>query len=130
MSADRMERVNALLLREIGEALPRLVTDSHFQRAAVTVTRVETSRNLRNARVMVSILGSPEQQQIQLTCIRKFRSVIQQAINSDLHIKYTPILHFELDPSLQKGDHVLAVLDELSHEEGHVPENDDDDDDA
>lgn len=114
---DRMERINALLLREIGEAFTRLITDTDFNRAAVTLTRVETARNLRTAKVMVSVLGPPEEQETAMRCIKRARTVIQQTINRDLHIKYTPVLQFELDHALQKGDHVLAVLDELEQED-------------
>lgn len=115
--ADRMDRINALLMREIGEAFSRLITDADFNRAAVTLTRVETARNLRTAKVMVSVLGSPAEQEHAMQCIRKARPVIQKTINRDLHIKYTPVLHFELDHGIQKGDHVLAVLDELEQSE-------------
>jgi ribosome-binding factor A len=62
---------------------------------------------------MVSVIGSPAEQQHTMHCIRKARPMIQKTINRDLHIKYTPVLQFELDHGLQKGDHVLAVLDEL-----------------
>ncbi len=117
MSTDRMARVNALLLREIGGACERLVTDHAFNRAAVTITRIETARNLRTAKVWVSIVGTPEEQQAQLAILRRNRPQIQKAINCDLHIKYTPVLQFLLDPSLQSGDRVLAVLDEISREE-------------
>lgn len=115
MSADRMARVNALLLREIGDAVGRLVHDDSFNRAAATITRVETARNLRTAKVWVSVVGTPEEQQAHMRVLRRHRAIIQGAINADLHIKYTPVLRFELDPSLQSGDRVLAVLDELAH---------------
>jgi ribosome-binding factor A len=115
--ADRMDRINALLMREIGEAFSRLITDAEFNRAAVTLTRIETARNLRTAKVMVSVIGSPAEQQHTMQCIRKARPIIQKTINRDLHIKYTPVLQFELDHGLQKGDHILAVLDELDHEQ-------------
>jgi len=114
--ADRMERINALLMREIGEAFSRLITEEGFNRAAVTLTRVETSRNLRTAKVMVSVLGTPSEQAHTMQCIKRARPMIQKTINRDLHIKYTPVLRFELDHALQKGDHVLAVLNELDHE--------------
>lgn len=117
--ADRMDRINALLMREIGEAFSRLITETGFNRAAVTLTHVETARNLRTAKVGVSVLGSPAEQAFAMQCIRRARPAIQKTINTDLHIKYTPVLHFELDQALQKGDHVLAVLDELAHQEHH-----------
>ena len=128
--ADRMDRINALLMREIGEAFSRLITEEGFNRAAVTLTHVETSRNLRTARVKISVLGTPEEQNRTMQCIKRARPVIQKAINKDLHIKYTPVLQFELDQALQKGDHVLAVLDELEHADTDSHERESFDDDS
>jgi ribosome-binding factor A len=116
MGVDRIERVNALIRRELGEAMFRLITDSRFDRSSVTVTSVSTSRNLRTANVQISIRGDEQHQQQMLSIIRRYRNELQKTINHDLKIKYTPVLHFELDPSIQKGDHVLDILSKLEHE--------------
>lgn len=128
MSVDRLERVNALIRREIAEALFTTITDTRFDRASVTVTHVNTSRNLRNARVRVSVRGSEDHQEETLRLLRRFRHEIQKAINRDLTLKYTPVLQFDLDPSLAKGDHVLDLLAHLetpSEEENHPAEDSD-----
>lgn len=121
MSVDRMERINELIRREIGEAFSRIINDTRFDRSAVTVTEVSAARNLRTARVLVSVRGDEQQQQQTISLIRRHRTEIQQAINRDLTIKYTPVLHFELDASIQKGD---RVLDLLAHLEPLTPEGD------
>jgi len=113
MSVDRMERINELIRREIGEAFSRIISDPRFDRSAVTVTQVSAARNLRTAHVHVSVRGDEQQQQQTISLIRRYRNEIQQTINHDLTIKYTPVLHFELDPSIQKGDHVLDLLAHL-----------------
>lgn len=131
MSVDRMERINELIRREVGDAFSRIISDTRFDRGAVTVTEVSTARNLRTARVLVSVRGDEQRQQQTLSLIRRYRTEIQQAINRDLTIKYTPVLHFELDPSIQKGDRVLDLLAHLAPAapdpetaEGEVPEDD------
>jgi ribosome-binding factor A len=124
MSVDRIERVNELIRRELGEAMFRLITDTRFDRSSVTITQVSTARNLRTAHVLVSVRGDEQHQQQMLGIIRRFRSELQQAVNRDLSIKYTPVLHFELDPSLQKGDHVLDLLCQLEHGIGSEPGTD------
>jgi len=121
MSVDRMERINELIRREIGDAFSRIINDTRFDRGAVTVTEVSAARNLRTARVLVSVRGDEQQQQQTISLIRRHRTEIQQAINRDLTIKYTPVLHFELDSSIQKGD---RVLDLLAHLEPLVPDED------
>ena len=113
MSVDRIERVNALIRREIGESLFHIMNEQAFDFAAVTVTHVVTSRNLRTARVLVSIRGDEAAKQRMLGLLRRHRSDIQKAINRDLTLKYTPKLHFELDLSVQEGDHVLDILAHL-----------------
>lgn len=113
MGVDRIERVNALIHRELGETMFRLITDPRFDRSSVTLTHVSTSRNLRTAKVLVSVRGDEQHQQQMLNIIRRHRGELQKAINRDLKIKYTPVLHFTLDPSIQKGDHVLDILSHL-----------------
>jgi len=81
--------------------------------AAATITHVVTARNLRTARVLVSIRGDSDKQRRMLSLLRRHRPEIQQAINRDLTLKYTPRLHFELDLSIQHGDHVLDILSHL-----------------
>ena len=113
MSVDRLDRVNALIRREIGESLFRIMNDQSFDLAAVTITHVITARNLRTARVLVSIRGTEEQKLAMLSMLRRHRPEIQNTINRDLSLKYTPKLHFDLDRSVEEGDHVLDILTHL-----------------
>ncbi len=129
MSVDRIERINALIRREIGEAMFRLITDSRFDRSSVTLTQVTTARNLRTAHVMVSIRGDEKFQQQMLGIIRRARAELQQAVNRDLSMKFTPVLQFDLDPSIRKGDHVLDLLCQLEHGTGSEADPDNADDD-
>jgi len=119
MTVDRITRVNELIRREIGEALFHIMNEESFDLAAVTVTSVRTSRNLRNAKVMVSVRDHKDDRSRMLSMLRKHRCEIQQMINHNLTLKYTPRLAFELDESLEKGDHILGLLSELEREEGH-----------
>jgi len=121
MSTDRIVRVNALLRREIAEALFRIMTESNFDLAAVSITHVVASRNLRNARVLVSILGHENDRETMLNVLRRHRAEIQSLINKDLILKYTPCLTFELDTSVEQGDRVLDLLAHL--DTGEIPES-------
>ncbi|MBN1556976.1 MAG: 30S ribosome-binding factor RbfA [Lentisphaerae bacterium] len=113
MTSDRITRVNALLRREIGEALFRVLHESGVDLGAITVTRVQTARNLREARVWVSIRNHEDERLHMLGLLKKHRAEIQARINRDMSIKYTPRLRFELDHSIEQGDRVLHILDEL-----------------
>jgi len=113
VSVDRLDRVNALIRREIGESLFHIMNDQSFDLAAVTITHVITARNLRTAHVLVSIRGTEEQKLAMLSILRRHRPEIQNTINRDLSLKYTPKLHFDLDRSVEEGDHVLDILTHL-----------------
>ncbi len=117
MPADRITRVNELLKREIATTLFRLLApEDQVDTAAVTVTHVITSRNLRHARVLISILGHEEERGSILETIRSHRSEIQQWISRNVKLKYTPRLDFVLDTSVEQGDHVLDILQEIEDE--------------
>jgi len=124
MTTDRIARVNELLRREIGALLFRLVNETGFDIAAVTVTQVITSPNLRTARVRISIRDHQAERSKMLNTIRTHRQEFQREINRNLVLKYTPRLFFELDTSLEKGNHILDVLYKLESEE-HPPAEED-----
>ena len=117
MSTQRMIRVNELLRREIGTALYRIVDETDCDMSAVTVTHVVTSSDLRAAQVFVSVRGDHDRQKRTLAMIRSHRVAIQEAINENVVLKYTPRLTFSLDTSLEEGDRVLSILRELGWEE-------------
>jgi ribosome-binding factor A len=117
MSVERITRVNELLKREIADLLFRVMQADKFDLAAVTITRVSTSKDLREARVFVSILGHESERPHMLALLGRRRGEFQRRINKDITLKYTPRLTFELDTSVEEGDHVLAVLAKLENAE-------------
>jgi ribosome-binding factor A len=96
------------------------MNNSDFDLAAVTVTHVVTSRNLRTARVLVSIRGDEEKKTRMLGLLRRRRPEIQRLINRDLTLKYTPKLHIDLDRSIEGGDHVLDILTHLGDSDNEI----------
>jgi ribosome-binding factor A len=115
MSYKRLARVNALLRREIGEALYHVFAGESIDLGAVTVTSVNCASNLRNATVLVSIFGHENERDAMLRRLSRKAGELQSMINRDLTLKYTPRLTFKLDRSVEKGDHVLDIL-------AHMPE--------
>lgn len=123
MSSKRIIRINELLRREIGDYLFRLPDEPDFDISAVMITRVITSPDLRAARVLVSIRNHKEQREAMLDVLRRHRAEIQKQISSNIVLKYTPRLTFELDTSVEKGDHVLSLLSELDKEHPADPDS-------
>ena len=116
MSIDRMKRVDEMIRREISQIMYRLVEESELDRAAVTVTRVETARNLRTSRVYVSIRDHEDEREQMLSVFKRHRIEMQAHLNRVLNLKYTPKLIFRLDGSVEQGDRVLDVLLHLDEE--------------
>ena len=123
MSVDRLERVNVLVRREIAEAIPAVMSNTGIDLAAVMVSNVRVASNLRNATVSISILGHQKERGSILAAFRSKRNEFQKLINRDIRLKYTPVLQFVLDDSVEKGDHVLDVLSKME-QAGEIPPED------
>lgn len=113
MKADRITRVNELIRRELATQLYRVVNRPDFDTAAVTFTHALTSVDLRTCRVLVSIRGEPAEQERMLAILKRFRAEFQAAIGQNVVLRYTPHLHFVLDHSVEKGDHILQLLNQM-----------------
>ena len=122
MAVDRITRVNELLRREIGEVLFQVLSGDEIDLSCVAVTQVAVSRDLRNARVLVSIFGHEDERDRMLSRLRHKRVQIQGRLNRDLYLRYTPRLAFELDTSVEQGDRMLALLNRI---EADAPTNPD-----
>jgi ribosome-binding factor A len=121
MKIDRLTRVNELLRREIASALYRLLDRSTFDMAAVTITHVITSSDLRTARVLVSIRGHEADRRRMLNRLQGLHGALQQEVSGHVILKYTPKLHFVLDESVESGDRVLNLLSTLATKPGEAP---------
>jgi ribosome-binding factor A len=111
MGSHRKERVRELLKRTIGEAIRREIPVGSA--GLVSVNDVELARDLRVARVFVSILGNSEQQQNGLAALQQHRARLQDLVAKSVVLKYTPQLRFVVDDSIQRGDRVLKLIEEL-----------------
>src|SRR5919205_1520578 len=80
----------------------------------VTVTAVETSSDLRQARVFVSVLGGERKRAETLAGLDAAHSVLQSALARELRMKRTPQLTFEYDPSVERGVRMTKLIDELA----------------
>ena len=112
-----MRRVNEALRQVLSEALLEL-KDPRI--GFVTVTGVETSPDLRNACVFVSLLWSERKRDQSLAGLDAAHGVLQARVSRELRLKRTPLLAFEYDPSVAHGVRMSQLIDELA------PEPDDD----
>jgi ribosome-binding factor A len=107
----RMRRVNESVRQVLSEAVGEL-KDPRI--GFVTVTGVETSPDLRHARVYVSVFGSDESRQDSLAGLEAAHGVLQARLARELRMKRTPQLAFEYDPTVERGVRMTQLIDELA----------------
>jgi len=110
----RMRRVNESVRQVLSEALPEL-KDPRI--GFVTVTGVETSADLRHARVFVSVLGSERKRRATLAGLEAAHGVLQARLGRELRMKRTPQLAFEYDRTVEEGVRMSKLIDELVRDE-------------
>jgi ribosome-binding factor A len=108
---DRMRRVNEAVREVISEAVGEL-KDPRV--GFVTVTGVETSADLRNATVFVSVLGTEGKREKTLAGLAAAHGVLQARVARELRLKRTPQLTFEYDPTVERGVRMTQLIDELA----------------
>ncbi len=113
--SQRTDRVDELLRQEIGQILAKDVQDPHIGFA--TVTDVETTPDLRHARVWVSVIGGPPERAQALAALDRAMGYVRHELGVRLRLKRIPALHVSLDDSAERGTRVMRILDEL--EQGH-----------
>jgi ribosome-binding factor A len=109
MPSGRMRRINEMLREVVGAAIASDLNDPRI--GFVTVTSVETSPDLRSARVYVSVLGSLDEREATLAGLRSSRGVIQARIGRETRMKRTPTLSFEYDEAIERGMRISKLLD-------------------
>ena len=119
MGVNRIERINSLLRRVIGEGVFRVFRNDSVDPGVITVTDVACGKDLRNATVKVSVFGDAELQRTALHHLIHHARDFRQLINREVRMKFVPELRFELDYSLERGDRVLALINEI----GDIPED-------
>ncbi len=108
MASQRMRRVDGSLREVLATAIARDVTDPGV--GFVTITSVQTSGDLRHAKVFVSSLGDEDEQQESLNALNRAKRLLQSAVAHDLRLKYTPVLEFYLDDSARRAIRLDAML--------------------
>jgi ribosome-binding factor A len=108
--SDRMRRVNESVRQVLSEAVPEL-KDPRI--GFVTVTGVETSPDLRHARVFVSVFGPDRKRQATLEGLAAAHGVLQAHLARQLRMKRTPQLAFEYDRSVEEGVRIGKLIDDL-----------------
>ena len=110
MAGPRMRRINEVLREVVGAAIAGDLSDPRI--GFTTVTSVETSPDLRHAKVFVSVLGDEESRSATLEGLRSSHGVIQSRIAAETRMKRTPTLTFHYDDTVEQGVRISHLLDD------------------
>jgi ribosome-binding factor A len=105
-----MRRVNEAVREVVSARIAEGLRDPRI--GFVTVTSVDTSQDLRHARVYVSVLGTDDERAATLAGLESAHGVLQQAVATELRMKHTPSLEFVFDESIQRGMRISELLDD------------------
>ena len=107
--AERMRRVNEIVREVVAEAIPRDLEDPRI--GWVTVTSVDTSPDLRHAKIWVSVLGDEEEREATLAALESSHGVLQRAIAQEMTIKHTPSLRLLYDDAPERVMRLAHLLE-------------------
>lgn len=110
----RMEKINQQIRREICEILQQEMADPRLE--FVSITQVQVSKDLRNAKVFFSALGNHAQGEQARQCLEKARGLIRKNLGKRISIRYLPELSFYLDKSLEYSAQIDETIKELKGE--------------
>jgi ribosome-binding factor A len=116
MAGARMRRVNEVLREVVGSAIADDLEDPRI--GFVTVTAVETSADLRSAKVYVSVFGDATERDDTLTALGSSHGVLQSRIAAETRMKRTPTLTFHYDDTIANGVRISSLLDEVAEAAG------------
>ena len=111
----RIERVNSLIRQEISELLQRQVKDPRLG-SFVIVTEVSTSPDLRHAKIFISRIGSGQEKQEILSVLAAASGFFRNKLAKRLRLRHIPELSFQWDDSIERGGHLLQLIDEISRD--------------
>ena len=115
MASNRIGRINEEIQRELAQQL-RLLKDPRVQKTMVSITHVETTPDLRYAKVYVSLLNRSCAKEV-LAGLKSSGGFLRRALGKSLQLRYTPELVFTLDDSLKYGAHMFDLLEKLERQE-------------
>ncbi len=109
----RVEKLAALLKREISELLINGVRDERVHQTMITITSVEVSGDLQHVKIFISLFGEEQKKPDVLLCLDEAKGFIRGELARRLQMRRAPNIVFKLDNGMSKGSSVLDILSSL-----------------
>ena len=110
----REEKINTELKKELSVIL-RDIKDPRVP-SLISVMKTEVTKDLKFAKIYVSVLGSEEQKKDALKGLKSASSFLRREISRRLNLRITPELNFVIDDSIEYGNHILSVIQKINEE--------------
>jgi ribosome-binding factor A len=119
MPSRRIERINHLLRQEIADLLSREVKDAAIASALISITEVDTSPDLRSAKVYFSVYGDDEEIQTTQAHLNRASGFLHRNLKERLDLRHIPHLEFVFDRSLARGDRIMRLMRTIEQAREH-----------
>ncbi|WP_374717643.1 30S ribosome-binding factor RbfA [Neobacillus sp.] len=120
----RPNRVGEQMKKELSDIIGRKIKDPRI--GFVTVTDVQVTGDLQQAKVFISVLGDDEQKENTLKGLAKAKGFIRSEIGHRIRLRKTPEIIFEIDESINYGNRIETLLHQLRSEEKPMEKNEED----
>src|ERR1700736_5453727 len=110
MKTHRLARVAEVVREVAAETILFELQDPRVK--GVTVTRTEVSADLQHAKVFVSVMGSPKEQELCMHGLRHAAGFVQSKLGARLKTRFTPVIRFVLDEGVKKSIEVTRLINE------------------
>ena len=121
MASNRIGRINEEIQRELS-ALIRTLKDPRVSGTGmVSITRVDTTGDLRYSRIYVSVLNKEQEKDV-IRGLKSASGFLRRELGAALRLRYTPELQFIADDSIQYGAHILGLIHDANRKNETTPE--------
>ncbi|MGB2923757.1 MAG: 30S ribosome-binding factor RbfA [Limnothrix sp.] len=113
----RVSKVSSLIKREVSMMLIQDIKDDRVGAGMVSITDVEVSGDLQHAKIFVSIYGSEEARAETMEGLKATRSFVRRMLGQRVRLRRSPEISFVEDRSLQEGDRMINIINQLEIKE-------------
>jgi len=112
---DRTDRISEEVKREVSAMIQNELKDPRLPKM-ISVTAAEVTRDLRYAKVYISVLGNEDEKRDAIRGLKSAAGFIRREIGRRIQLRYTPEMIFELDDSIERGVYISKLINETVHE--------------
>ena len=112
----RVSRVSSLIKREVSQMLLNGIKDDRVGSGMVSITDIDLSGDLQHAKIFVSIYGTKEAKIETMEGLKASTAFVRKELGNRIRLRRTPEIIFEEDTSLERGDRMLNLLNEISQD--------------